>query len=62
MGADGSVAIVFERCAVRLRPIASQSVAAAAVLLLAGCTGSSTDSSTPDASGSADPGACQSAL
>jgi peptidylprolyl isomerase len=47
---------------VRFRPIASLSVAAAAALLLAGCTGSSTDSSTPDASGSADASACQSAL
>lgn len=46
----------------RIRPIASLSVAAAAVLLLAGCTGSSPDSPTPDASGSADAGACQSAL
>lgn len=46
----------------RIRPIASLSVAAAAVLLLAGCTGSSPDSPTPDASGSADAGTCQSAL
>ena len=46
----------------RIRPIASLSVAAAAVLLLAGCTGSSNESPTPDASGSADAGECQSAL
>lgn len=58
----GNVPVLFERSAVRIRPIASLSVAAAAVLLLAGCTGSSNDSSTPDASGSADASACQSAL
>ncbi|WP_230007685.1 FKBP-type peptidyl-prolyl cis-trans isomerase, partial [Microbacterium sp. Bi128] len=46
----------------RIRPIASLSVAAAAVLLLAGCTGSSDEAPTPDASGSADAGQCQSAL
>ncbi len=58
----GHVPVLFERSAVRIRPIASLSVAAAAVLLLAGCTGSSNDSSTPDVSGSADASACQSAL
>ena len=42
----------------RFRPIASLSVAAAAVLLLAGCTGSPDDSQTPDARASADAGAC----
>ena len=46
----------------RFRPIASLSVAAAAVVLLAGCTGTSNDSPTPDASGSADAGGCQSVL
>lgn len=46
----------------RIRPIASLSVAAAAVLLLAGCTGSSNDAQTPDTSGSPEAGECQSAL
>ncbi len=46
----------------RIRPIASLSVAAAAVLLLAGCTGSSNDAQTPDASASPEAGECQSAL
>ncbi|MDQ1083424.1 FKBP-type peptidyl-prolyl cis-trans isomerase [Microbacterium sp. SORGH_AS_0344] len=43
----------------RFRPIASLSVAAAAVLLLAGCTGSSEQAPTADASASADPAQCQ---
>jgi peptidylprolyl isomerase len=59
---DEIVPVFSERSAVRIRPIASLSVAAAAVLLLAGCSGSSNESPTPDASGSADAGACQSAL
>lgn len=42
----------------RFRPIASLSVAAAAVLLLAGCSGSSTDAQTPDATATTDAGAC----
>lgn len=46
----------------RFRPIASLSVAAAAALLLAGCTGSSSDAQTPDASATPDAGQCQSAL
>lgn len=58
----GRIPVVSERSPVRIRPIASLSVAAAAVLLLAGCTGSSDESPTPDASGSADAGQCQSAL
>lgn len=43
----------------RFRPIASLSVAAAAVLLLAGCTGSPDQAQTPDASATPDAGACQ---
>lgn len=43
----------------RFRPIASLSVAAVAVLLLAGCSGSSTDAQTPDATATPDAGACQ---
>lgn len=62
MRKDGSVPIPFERSAVRFRPIASLSVAAAAVLLLAGCSGSPDQAQTPDATGSADAGQCQSAL
>lgn len=46
----------------RFRPIASLSVAAAAALLLAGCTGSPDAAETPDATASADAGQCQSAL
>ncbi|MCY1716743.1 FKBP-type peptidyl-prolyl cis-trans isomerase [Microbacterium sp. SL62] len=46
----------------RFRPIASLSVVAAAALLLAGCSGTPDEASTPDASGSADAGQCQSAL
>ena len=46
----------------RFRPIAFLSVSAAAALLLAGCAGSPDEASTPDASGSADAGQCQSAL
>jgi len=44
---------------VRFRPIASLSVAAVAVLLLAGCAGSSDDSQAPDASASPDASQCQ---
>jgi len=44
---------------VRFRPIASLSLAAAAALLLAGCTGSPDANQTPDASASADAGQCQ---
>jgi peptidylprolyl isomerase len=47
---------------VRFRPIASLSVATAAVLLLAGCSGSPDASESPDASASPDAGQCQSAL
>ena len=43
----------------RFRPIASLSVAAVAVLLLAGCAGSSDDSQAPDASASPDASQCQ---
>lgn len=46
----------------RFRPIASLSVAAAAVLLLAGCSGSGSEEQTPDASATPDAGQCQSAL
>lgn len=42
----------------RFRPIASLSVAAVAVLLLAGCTGSSDQAQTPDASATPDAGQC----
>lgn len=58
MGEDGTVPVVFERFAVRIRPIATLSVAAAAVLLLAGCSGSPDADSTADATGTADAGQC----
>lgn len=46
----------------RTRPIATLSVAAAAVLLLAGCSGSPDADQTPDATGSADAGQCTAQL
>jgi peptidylprolyl isomerase len=59
MREDGASPSSFERFSVRFRPIASLSVAAVAVLLLAGCAGSSDDSQTPDASANPDAGQCQ---